>query len=112
MGYRAHVIKQHRDYGSAAFTDWDRFQVYVSALRDRYETAENISTDDIYENEQEDFYEIPKNIIEAEIKRLEELDPEAKEESLDEEVKYVLQSLRAMLEQAPKDDNYVALEWY
>jgi hypothetical protein len=111
MGYRASVLKQHREYGSNIFSNWNDFQTYWSELRDRYEGRDDL-TDGMYENEAEDFYEIPKEMVKLEIERLKKLPEDSIEESLGEEVKYVISGLEAALEEAPEQDDYIALEWF
>lgn len=108
MGYRAHTITQHRDYGSAVFYEYDQFISYFNELQEEH--------DDLYMNEQEDFFEIDKEIVEKEIKRL--------SESPDEEFKHkssygdtdsnltIAKALRGALDESPKDCSYIAFEWY
>lgn len=108
MGYRASVITQHREYGANIFSNWDKFQTYVSLLRDMYEE----DMDNMFENDQEDFYEVPKSVFEAEIKRLKKLPGDTVVEGLDEEAQYVITDLETALKEAVASDDYVALEWF
>ena len=111
MGYRASVITQHREYGSNIFSNWTYFTSYLSSLRDRYEGQDEL-TDNIYESEGEEYYELPKRMVELEIERLKKLPPDQLEEDLQEEVKYVIHGLELALKESLKDDDYIALEWY
>ena len=102
MGYRASVITQHREYGSNIFYNWDEFQIYRDFLNKTYSK----DYDCIYQNENEDYYEIPKTIFEQEIKRLEDLPPDDMTDT------YFIQSLRDALKEAPDNDDFVSLEWF
>lgn len=108
MGYRAHTVTQHREYGSSVFCDWQLFQDYLGYLREQYED----DMMDAYENEAEDYYQIPKIVIEQEVIRLAVLPPDEIEKHLDAENQYVLSDLRDALKEAIADDTDVTLEWF
>ena len=113
MGYRAQVVTQHREYGSSVFYDFTQFEDYVYKLYELY------PDDYIYQSESQDFFEIGKDVVEKEIKRLTEL-------GLEEEFKFqsgwvgeyrdkngeVARSWEVALKESPEDSEYVSLEWY
>lgn len=113
MGYRAQVIKQHREYGSSIFSDYTQFEEYLSRMRDLYPDEE------IYESESQDFFEISKDAVEKEIKRLTEIGLEKDFEFQSywsgdhkENNGSIAELWKEALEQSPEDCYYVALEWY
>lgn len=113
MGYRAQVVTQHREYGSSVFCDFTQFEDYVYKLHELY------PDDEIYQPESQDFFEISKDVVEKEIKRLTEL-------GLEEEFEFqsgwvgeykdknstVVDSWKDALKESPGDSEYVSLEWY
>ena len=111
MGYRAHVITQHREYGSSIFGDYDFFESYMDDMRDIH-GDENINV-----SEDGTFIEIGRTVIEEEIKRLKKL---GEEEKFEIESTYgddftndeIISSWQSALDEAPADDYYISLEWY
>ena len=113
MGYRAQVVTQHREYGSSVFYDFTQFEDYVYKLYELY------PDDYIYQSESQDFFEISKDVVEKEIKRLRELGE-------DEEFEFqsawsggdkdsngtVAGAWKLALSSSPEDSEYVSLEWY
>lgn len=113
MGHRAQVVTQHREYGSSLFYDFTQFEDYFSKLRDLY------PDDELFQSESQDFFEISKDVVEKEIKRLTEL-------GLDKEFEFqsewsgsykdsndiVAGAWKLALSSSPKDSEYVSLEWY
>lgn len=108
MGYRAHVIKQHREYGEAVFWNYDNFEKYHEFLFETYPDEMSMG----YISETEEYYEIPKVVFEKEIKRLEQLPPDDIEPNLTQENKYILEGLKDGLAGAPVTDDNVAMEWF
>ncbi len=108
MGYRAHVVTQHREYGSELFCDIFAYQSYHSFLQDTF--PEEMENDHV--SEQEDFYEVPKSAIRAEIERLSKLPPEETNGEYDAYTNQeTIDEWKCALEEAP-DEDYVALEWF
>ena len=108
MGYRAHVIKQHREYGNAVFWNYDNFEKYQEFLYDAY--PDEMSS--AYGSETEEYYEIPKVVFEKEIERLEKLPPDDIDTDLNVENKYIIEGLKGGLAGAPATDDNVAMEWF
>ena len=112
MGYRAQVVTQHREYGSSVFYDFTQFEDYVYKLYELY------PDDYIYQSEGRDFFEISKDVVEKEIKRLTELgDTDFEFQSAwVGEYKYknseVALSWEEALKESPEGSEYVSLEWY
>lgn len=113
MGYRAQVVTQHREYGSSVFYDFTQFEDYFNKVRDLY------PDDEIYQSESQDFFEISKDVVEKEIKRLTELGLEEEFEIQSSWVgehkdknSTVVDSWKEALSESPKDSEYVSLEWY
>lgn len=112
MGYRAQVITQHREYGGSIFFDWDDFVDYFNRLREEYQDREDIDVN-FYSNDAEDFFEIPKDVLKEEVKKLEKLDldgTDAYGSGMDNSC--LLENIKVGLEQAPAEDTYIAVEWY
>lgn len=114
MGYRAQVVTQHREYGSSIFSDFHQFEEYYNDLIDRYPEGQ------LYSEENSDFYEIGKDIVKAEIERLNKdstADFEFQSSWYQEgDVKQsngeIVESWEAALRESPEESEYVALEWY
>lgn len=113
MGYRAHVVTQHREYGSTAFSDWQQFDNYYYKLNELY------PDDEIFKSESQDFYEISRATAEKEIERLVKLGVDKPFEfqdgwdmSPETTNQDVVIAWRVALEESPKDSFYVTLEWY
>lgn len=114
MGYRAQVVTQEREYGSSIFCDFQQFEDYFSKLQELY------PDDEIFQSESQDFFEISKDVVEKEIKRLTELglEEEFEFQSLWSGTEYkdqnhiIIGSWKEALEQSPANSNYVSLEWY
>lgn len=111
MGYRAQVVKTHREYGSSIFSDWQQFDDYYRVLVGEY-------PDELYADENTDFYEIPRESIEKEIKRLEKL---GRDEPFEIQPTWtgpaqlngeIIDAWGYALEESPKESEYVQLEWY
>lgn len=63
MGYRAHTITRHRDYGSTTFSDWTEFDThFISTLRD--------AGVDVHDDESGSFYEVQKEELQKYVKSL------------------------------------------
>lgn len=111
MGYRAHTVTQHRDYGTTVFNDYGQFKQYVDKLRDLY------PDDELFMSESEDYFEIDKVIINNEIERLNKLnkDDEFEYKSSFGETDgngYIISNLQDALNESPQDSSYVTLEWF
>lgn len=113
MGYRAQVVTQHREYGSSIFCDFTQFEDYFGKLQELY------PDDEIYQSESQDFFEISKDVVEKEIKRLTELGLEEDFEfqsswngDYKDQNHIIIGSWKEALEESPKDSEYVSLEWY
>lgn len=113
MGYRGNVITQHREYGASIFCDIEQFEKYLDKLYDLYSSSE------IYQSETTDYFEIEKEVIEKEIKRLTEL---GRDKEFEFQSSYsgkyketngeIANNLQTALDESPKDSCYVSLEWY
>lgn len=109
MGYRAHIVTQHRKYGSEIFSDVTEFELYYAFLRNNFETE----MEDAYVTEQEDYYEIPKDAVEAEIHRLKELPQDAINEYYTHYTnKETIENWQYALSEAPDEDGEITLEWF
>lgn len=113
MGYRAQVVTQHREYGSSIFSNWDQFDSYYVELHDLYPDG------NLFGEENSDFYEIGKDIVESEIERLKKLGPAEDFEfqpSWGDDYKdsnqNIIDAWEAALKESPENSEYVALEWY
>lgn len=113
MGYRAQVVTQHREYGSSIFWDFTQFEDYFNSLRDRY------PDDELFQSESQDFFEISKDVVEKEIKRLRELGEDEDFEfqsgwssSGKDSNGIVAGAWKLALSSSPEDSEYVSLEWY
>ena len=112
MGYRAQVVTQHREYGSSVFSDFTQFEDYFYKLQELYPDAE------LLQSENQDFFEIDKDVVEKEVKRLKELgdtdfefQPGWVGEYKDKN-STVVDSWKDALKESPGDSEYVSLEWY
>lgn len=113
MGYRAHTVTQHREYGSSVFYDFTQFEDYFYKMKDMY------PDDELYQSEGQDYFEISKEVVEKEIKRLTELGLNEVFEfqsthtgKYKEKNQVIVDSLNEALSESPEDSNYVTLEWY
>jgi hypothetical protein len=112
MGYRAHVITQHRDYGSTMYLRWDEFDAWYADIDDRYNGDDSLI---LMRSENEEYYEIDKTVVGKEIDRLKELPPEEKIEFSDDEGFRnidMIERLEVALKEAPETDDYVGFEWF
>ena len=112
MGYRAQVVTQHREYGSSVFSDFTQFEDYFYKLHELYPDAE------LFQSESQDFFEIGKDVVEKEVKRLKELgDTDFEFQSswagdYKDKNSEVASSWERALKESPEDSEYVSLEWY
>lgn len=116
MGYRANVITQERQYGSSIFSDWEQFDEYFNYLSYTYKD------DYPYANEERTYFEIDKGIVLSEIGRLQDMEGDFEFQSgmttlnpskyTPDTNRDIAQAWKQALEEAPKDSQYVALEWY
>lgn len=107
MGYRASIVTQHREYGSQAFYDFSVFERYWEFLRSEYPDEE------LFEAESEDFFEIPKEVVQTEVIRIEKLaDDETFDYNTDITNKDMVDVLNRMLKESPADSDYISLEWF
>jgi hypothetical protein len=108
MSYRAHIITQHRDYADAMYFSWDTWSAYFDHLVEQYDEEYLLMV-----NENEDYYEMEKTLIEKEIERL-------TDEGLDKPFEFgvthtnrdAVTWLQRSLKSAPADDSYVSWEWF
>lgn len=108
MGYRAHVVTQHRKYGSEIFSDVFQFEGYIGFLQENVE-----GFDELYESEQQDYYEVPVEGIENEIKRLKTLKQEEQNEHYEGYTNAeVISAWEHGLKEKPAEDDYITLEWF
>jgi len=112
MGYRAQVVTQHREYGSSIFCDFSQFEDYFNHMQELY------PDDELFQSESQDFFEISKDVVEKEIKRLTEI---GREEEFPFQYTFseykddngvVIDAWKEALDESPKDSEYVSLEWY
>lgn len=109
MGYRAHVVTQHRKYGSEIFSDVFEFEGYHAFMRENFEKE----MEEDYVSEQEDYYEIPRVAIEAEIERLKALPMDETNEHYSHYTNQeTIEEWNYALNEAPKEDDHVTLEWF
>ena len=99
MGYRAHVVTQHREYGDHTFSDYDAFRRFVTAERDKLSIG-------WVDNSEECFVEI------AELENYINTIPLNNEVSKYEHMTNLelIQALRKAIEQSP--DECVTWEWF
>lgn len=107
MGYRAHTIKQHREYGEAVFWNYDNFEKYQQFLFETYPEEMELQ----YCSETEEYYEIPKIVFQKEIERLKQLPPDDEIAMLEVTNRDWIENLTTSLREATDDDN-VAMEWF
>ncbi len=113
MGYRAQVVTQHREYGSSIFWGFTQFEDYFNSLQERY------PDDELFQSESQDFFEISKDVVEKEVKRLRELGEDEEFEfqsewsGSDKDTNGTLAGAWMLaLSSSPEDSEYVSLEWY
>ena len=112
MGYRAHTVTQHREYGSSVFSDFTQFEDYFYKLHELYPDAE------LFQSENQDFFEIGKDVVEKEVNRLKELggtDFEFQSAWVGEykdKNSEIARSWEEALKETPEDSEYVSFEWY
>jgi hypothetical protein len=105
VGYRAHIVTQHREYGSQAFYDYAIFERYWEFLRSEYPDEE------LFEDEHADYFEIPKEVVQAEVIRIQKLDSDkAFEYNPDITNKDMVDVLNRMLKESQGD--FISLEWF
>jgi len=110
MGYSAHIITQHRSYGSQVYFTWDDFERYFNHLEEEYNEDGQYT---MHKDENTDYYEIDKEVISKEIERLKKLPPEdGFEQYGDVTNEDAITYLQDMLDEAPQSDGHVSLEWF
>lgn len=112
MGYRAHTIMREREYGSQLFSDWQQFDSYFYKLQEEY------PDDELFKNEESDFFELSKWVVEKEIERLEkdkdadfEFQPFYVTDDNKETNDDIAYKLRTALKECDRLDR-VSLEWW
>lgn len=113
MGYRAQVVTQEREYGSSIFSDHEQFSDYIGKLYELYPDKH------VYSNEATDFYEIGKDVAEAEVERLRKLNPTDDFEfqsswshTVADTNDDIAISWESALKESPESTDYISLEWY
>lgn len=105
MGYRAHTVTQHRDYGSTVFGDWEEFTMKFVP------TAEEDGLE-ITGNEAEDFFEVDKESLQEFVNNIPDNDEQSKylyegDYNTNKDLKRVLQGA---IDESNED--WVSLEWF
>jgi hypothetical protein len=109
MGYRAHVVTQHRKYGSEIFSDITEFEGYRAFLQEEFETE----MESEYCSENEDYYEVPFAAIKKEIERLKTLPADDIHEHYSHDTNEdIIRGWEEAMKEAPEGDDYVTLEWF
>ena len=99
MGYRANVVKRHREYGQQTFGDYDAFQRFLAAEKNKLPI-------EWVENSEECFIEI------RDLERYIRTIPNNEEVSKYEHMTNLelIEALREAIRQSP--DEYVTWEWF
>lgn len=109
MGYRAHTVTQHREYGSSVFSD---VMLFIDLWDDLDEFIElNVPEEWASKSENEDYYEVSIDGLKQYIEHLDVLPKEDKNEFYtDYTNKEVIESLRKSIEETKED--FVSWEWF
>jgi len=101
MGYRAHIITQHRQYGAETFCDWEKFtDEFIPAVQD--------AGFDVHESDSQDYFEMSKEDLQKYVDTI----PDNDEESVYTD--YTNKELKEELQESINEtkDNYVAWDWF
>ena len=107
MGYRAHTITQQREYGSTLYFRYDEFERFYSYLEENY--SEDYA--DFYHSESEDYYEVPVEVLRAEIEKFERLPDGENCEFGDMTNGQLVETLNQSVKES-KNFGTVAWEWF
>lgn len=107
MGYRAHIITQHREYGGEFGLNWQQLSDYYDDLDERYGDKQDLT---LMRDEEESYYEIDNIIAKYEIRRLTELGLEEKFEFSDDTNGDIIEYLQSALKETK--ETYIALELF